>query len=129
MIKIVKLVVDKFGVLIAIRKDVQCELLPYVINNVEHVFVKFHLYDTTFVLCSLYIPPSSPIIVYDSFVTAAQSVIDSHPGCLFVICGDFNLLVISWSNDDFGLSYSTLLRLVLEFSVFHNCFHFTTFFS
>lgn len=111
--------------LIAIRKDVQCVLLPYVINNVEHVFVKFHVYNTTFVLCSLYIPPYSPVIVYDSFVTAAQSVIDSHTGCLFIICGDFNL----YHGLTMTLVLYTLLRLVLEFSVFQNCFLFTTFFS
>lgn len=65
------------------------------------------MYNNTFVICSLYIPPSSPVILYDYFVTATQSVIDSHPGCLFIICGDFNIPDITWSNDEFGLICST----------------------
>jgi len=74
----------------------------------------------------LYIPPFSPVIVYDSFVTAAQSVIDFHPGCLFIICGDFNLPDISWSNDDFGLTYSTpsgpRVQCIPELFSFYNFF-------
>ncbi|KAF0742962.1 DDE Tnp4 domain-containing protein [Aphis craccivora] len=84
------------------------------------------MYMLTFVLCSLYIPPSTPVIVYDSFISAAQSVIDFHTGCLFIICGDFNFPDISWSNDDFGLIYSTpsgpRIQCVPELFSFYNFF-------
>lgn len=52
------------GALIAIRNDVVCELLPTTINNVEHLYVTFHIQYVTFVLlvsCFVYIPPSSPV--------------------------------------------------------------------
>jgi len=59
-------------------------------------------------------------------VTAAQSVFDSHTGCVFIICGDFNLPDILWSNDNFGLIYSTpsdpTVQCVRELFSFYNFF-------
>jgi len=93
------------GALIAIRKDIVCELLPTTINTVEHLFVQFHVQNVTFVVCSVYIPPNSPVPVYESFMSAVQTIISLNIGCVFIICGDFNLPDTFWSNDNYGLNY------------------------
>ncbi|XP_029348314.1 uncharacterized protein LOC115034918 [Acyrthosiphon pisum] len=95
------------GVLVAIRNDVVHNLLPSLINNVEYVFVKFYVNNAAYIVCSVYIPPSSPIPVYESFMSAAQYIINANPGFVFIFSGDFNLPDLSWSNDDFGLIYSS----------------------
>jgi hypothetical protein len=38
-------------------------------------------------------------------MSAVQATISLNPGCVFIICGDFNLPYTSWSNDDYGLIY------------------------
>jgi len=93
------------GALIAFRNDVVCELLPTTVYNVEHLFVRFHVHNVTFVVCSVYIPLNSPVLVYESFMSAVQATISLNTGCVFIICGDFNLPDTSWSNDDYGLIY------------------------
>jgi hypothetical protein len=93
------------GVLIAIRTDIVCTALPSIVNNIEHLFVKFCISNTTFVICSVYFPPNSPISIYESFLSAVQSILLLHPNCTFIFCGDFNLSDITWSNDEYGLTY------------------------
>jgi hypothetical protein len=83
------------GVLIAIRTDIVCTALPSIVNNIEHLFVKFCISNTTFVICSVYFPPNSPISIYESFLSAVQSILLLHPNCTFIFCGDFNLSDIS----------------------------------
>ncbi|KAF0748187.1 RNA-directed DNA polymerase from mobile element jockey [Aphis craccivora] len=94
-------------VLVAIRNDVVYNLLPALINNVEYLFVKFYVNNTAYIVCSVYVPPSSPIPVFESFMPAAQYIIDANLGSLFIFSGDLNLPDLSWSNDDFGLIYSS----------------------
>lgn len=43
----------------------------------------------------------------ESFIESVQSVISSNNDSIFIICGDFNLPAISWSNDELGLSYTS----------------------
>lgn len=69
--------------------------------------LKLYVNNTAYIVCSVYIPPGSPIPVYESFMSAAQYAIDSNPGSVFIFSGDFNLPDLSWSNDDFGLIYSS----------------------
>uniref|UniRef100_A0A2S2Q917 RNA-directed DNA polymerase from mobile element jockey n=1 Tax=Sipha flava TaxID=143950 RepID=A0A2S2Q917_9HEMI len=95
------------GVLVAIRNDVVHNLLPALINNVEYLFVKFYVNNTAYIVCSVYIPPNSPIPVYESFMSAVQYIINANPGSVFIFSGDFNLPDLSWSNDNFGLIYSS----------------------
>ncbi|KAF0743464.1 Reverse transcriptase domain-containing protein [Aphis craccivora] len=60
------------GALIAIRNNV-CELLPTTACTVEHLFVRFHVQNVTFVVCSVYILPNSSVLVYESFMSAVQN--------------------------------------------------------
>ncbi|KAF0726762.1 Uncharacterized protein FWK35_00025159, partial [Aphis craccivora] len=79
------------GVLIAIRNDILCKLLPTSIFIVEHVFVKFTTNNVAFIVCSVCSPPNSPIHIYESFMSAVQTIISTHSDCVFLFCGDFNL--------------------------------------
>jgi hypothetical protein len=112
------------GALIAIRNDVVCELLPTTAYTVEHLFVRFHVQNVTFVVCSVYIPPNSPVLVYESFMSAVQVTISLNPDCVFIICGDLNLPDTSWSNDDYGLIYCSssgpIVQCVSEIFAFNN---------
>jgi len=83
-------------VLIVIRNEILCKLLPTSIFNVEHVFVKFTTNNVAFIVCSVYIPPNSPIHIYESFMSAIQIIISTHSDCVFLFCGDFNLPYVSW---------------------------------
>lgn len=98
--------VEEVGVLVAIQNDVVHNLLPALVNNVEYLFVKLYVNNTAYIVCSVYIPPGSLFLVNESFMSAAQYIIDAYPGSVFIISGDFNLPDLSWSNDDFGLIYS-----------------------
>jgi len=82
-------------------------LIPALVNNVEYLFVKLYVNNAAYIVCSVFIPPDSPIPVYESFMSASQHVIESNPGSKFIFSGDFTLPDLSWSNDDFGLIYSS----------------------
>jgi len=59
-------------------------------------------------------------------MTSVESVIQQHPNHTFVICGDFNLPEITWSNDSNGLIYTSSSNLqapcVPEIIPFNNFF-------
>jgi hypothetical protein len=63
------------GAFIAIRNDIVCELLPTTAYTVEHLFVKFHVQNVTFVVCSVYIPPNSPVLVYEPYVSQLSKLL------------------------------------------------------
>lgn len=98
------------GALIAIRNDIPSSLHSTALNNVEHLFVKITVNKTLFIIGSVYIPPRSPAAVYESFIELVQSILSSNNDCNLILCGDFNLPNITWSNDEFGLSYSSPLN-------------------
>ncbi|KAL5242465.1 hypothetical protein ACI65C_009875 [Semiaphis heraclei] len=95
------------GTLIAVRKDVRCLRISPTSTNVEHLFVKFSTQNISFILSSVYIPPSSPFTIYESHVSSVQTIALANTNCTFIFCGDFNLPDISWSNDNYGLLYSS----------------------
>lgn len=111
------------GALIAIRNDIPSSPLTTAHNNVEHLFVKITVNKKPFIIGSVYIPPKSPTVVYESFIELVQSIVSSNNDSTLILCGDFNLPNISWSNDEFGLSYSSPLNHCLpESFAFLNLF-------
>lgn len=111
------------GALLAIHNDIPSSILSTTVNNVEHLFVKISINKKLFIIGSVYIPPSSSTIVYESFMESVQSVLLSNNDCTLILCGDFNLFNISWSKDEFVLSYSSSLNHCLpESFAFFNLF-------
>ncbi|KAL5240251.1 hypothetical protein ACI65C_007661 [Semiaphis heraclei] len=60
-----------------------------------------------YVVSSAYIPPNSSTHLYESYLSAFQSVINDNSNSLLLLCGDFNLPDINWSNNNLGLTFSS----------------------
>lgn len=101
--------------LIAVRKDIRISPTS---TNVEHLFVKFSTQNISFILSSVYIPPSNRFTLHESHVSSIQTIALDNTNSTFIFCGDFNLPDISWSNDNYGLLYSSH-----QVTVFPNHFH------
>ena len=87
--------------LIAIRRDI-----PSISNqSIEQIFVQFTLKHTNFILGGVYLPPHSPIDSYTIHLPTVDELILNYSSHFFIICGDFNLPHITWSNDTNGLCY------------------------
>lgn len=54
------------------------------VKNVEHVFVQLNLGPSILVLGCVYIPPLSPIILYEQFFKAVNELFVSNPKAKFV---------------------------------------------
>jgi len=75
------------GVLIAIRKDDA--------DNLNIYFLKFYVENIYFMMCSIYIPLSMHIPLYEYFVSVVQYTINNNSDSLFIFSGDFNFPDIS----------------------------------
>lgn len=67
-----------------------------------------------------------PVSVYESFTAEIESIVSNNNGCVFIVCGDFNLPDVLWSNDKTGLIYSSLsgarISCIPEYFTFFNFF-------
>lgn len=93
------------GVLIAVHKDIPSHVIPSS-SRVEHLFVAFTYKKSNFVISGAYLPPRCPVELYDLHMSFVSSLIQSSTNSHFILCGDYNLPEISWSNDNLGLIYS-----------------------
>ncbi|KAL5236875.1 hypothetical protein ACI65C_004285 [Semiaphis heraclei] len=95
------------GVLIGIHKDYPASIIYVPDLNVEHVFVRFTVGQSSFALGGVYFPPKSFPILYESHINSIDYISKNYPAHAFILCGDYNFLGISWDNDDHGLIYSS----------------------
>jgi hypothetical protein len=114
------------GVLIGIRKYISSELVVVREINVEHLFVMLTVGSSKFIINAAYFPPLCPSHLFENFISVLETVYQHHPEHIFLLCGDYNLPEISWSNDSHGLTYtsSSALRVlcvpeVLAFNGFY----------
>ncbi|KAL5238619.1 hypothetical protein ACI65C_006029 [Semiaphis heraclei] len=56
---------------------------------------------------SILLPPLSPPFLYENFMSLLETTYQQHPEHTFLLCGDYNLPDISWSNDSHGLTYNS----------------------
>jgi len=99
------------GVIAAIRKDFQSFLIPSPNLSLEQLFVSFTFDCKTYIIGAVYLPPSSSPINYENYSKSIDLIIDNFPRSTYIICGDFNLPEITWSNDVHGLSYSSTTNI------------------
>uniref|UniRef100_A0A2S2R2Y8 RNA-directed DNA polymerase from mobile element jockey n=1 Tax=Sipha flava TaxID=143950 RepID=A0A2S2R2Y8_9HEMI len=97
------------GVLISIRKDIKSQLIPFIDVNVEHLFVIYEFNDSKFIIGGVYLPPNCSVSLFESYMSTIERIAINYSNYTFIICGDFNLPGISWSNDVNGLVYSSTL--------------------
>jgi len=95
------------GVLIGIHKDYLASLISVPDFNVEHVFVRFQVGHSSFVLGGVYFPPNSSPILYESHINSIDYINKNYPAHAFILCGEYNFPEISWDTDDHGLIYSS----------------------
>jgi len=99
------------GVIIAIRKDFQSFLIPSPNLSLEQLFVSLTFDFKTYIIGAVYLPPSSSPIIYENYSKSIDLIIDNFPRSTYIICGNFNLPEITWSNDVHGLSYSSTTNI------------------
>lgn len=95
------------GVLAAVNSQLAVKILQSPITDVEHLFLDVTLKNKNRIIIGLvYIPPSSPVEIYDKFCSSIYMVLESHrtESCEIIICGDFNLPKVCWVNDELGSS-------------------------
>ncbi|KAE9528708.1 hypothetical protein AGLY_012283 [Aphis glycines] len=56
---------------------------------------------------SVYIPPQSPLNVYQSHIDSVEHVLNLYPNYKYLFSGDCNLPGVLWNNDDSGLIFSS----------------------
>jgi hypothetical protein len=94
------------GVLISIRKDIPSYSIVVTQLNVEHIFVRFNVNYFSFIVGSVYISPSSSLIIYESNISSVEYLINKYPNDTLIICGDYNIPKVTWDNDNNGIIYS-----------------------
>lgn len=100
------------GVLIAVKNHLSAIQLSPSIDSIEHVFVVINLGGSNKILITnVYIPPSSPIEVYENHCASVSSVLQDFmcDGCEVIVCGDFNFPNVTWCNDEYGATPNGLI--------------------
>lgn len=85
------------GVLIAVNCQLKSKILNVNINYVEQVLVQLHLGSNLFILSCAYIPPNSPLTLYENYFSALNELYLSYPNSNLILLGDFNLPSLDWS--------------------------------
>lgn len=74
------------------------------------MFVRFTVGSKTFVVTCIggvYLPPLSSTVFYEAHISSVEHLLCQYRNDTFIICGDYNMLDISWDNDDNGLIYTS----------------------
>lgn len=111
-------------VLAAIRNDVPAQVLLFPVPGVKHTFIKFSYNNLKCIICGVYFPPNSPPLLYETFTSHLENIVTYNKDYIFIVCEDFDLPGIVWSNDHRGLVYSSMSGVrvlsVLHFLIFFN---------
>lgn len=89
------------------RADITSQVVTDISAEIEHLYIRCNINGKKFIIGGVYLPPNSPSIKYEMFTDTVEDLISKYLDHKFIICGDFNLPGISWSNDNDGLIYST----------------------
>lgn len=79
------------GTLIAIKNEFHPKFITSPCVNVEQLFVSISLGKTSIFIASIYLPPGSESVKYESHTTSIDHVWQSSKFDTGLICGDFNL--------------------------------------
>lgn len=89
------------GVIIAVRKHLNCTELNVAPDHLEQLWVKVKISSHFVYLCSIYIPPNSSLETYSDNISVIEGVVESTEPCDRVfIAGDFNLPDLKWQHDE-----------------------------
>jgi Reverse transcriptase (RNA-dependent DNA polymerase)/Endonuclease-reverse transcriptase len=89
------------GVLIAIDRDYKSERLLIGGESIEQIWVKLTVSKKNYLLCCVYLPPDCSIDSYHTHIKSVETCFNSsNVNDNILICGDFNLPNVSWSQVD-----------------------------
>ncbi|XP_060871373.1 uncharacterized protein LOC132945618 [Metopolophium dirhodum] len=95
------------GILVDICVDLLSYLIPVTCLGIEVLFAIFTLNRKKYIINSAYLPPNSPPQSYETFMSTVKNLLSIYSDHFFIFCGDFNVPHVSWSNDCYGLVYSS----------------------
>ena len=94
------------GVLIAIRNDF-CAHTVLCSISVESIFVHLKYNDLDLIVGGVYIPPASPLSIFEDYCSDLELIFERFPDSSYVIAGDFNLPHLVWNGNDILFDSST----------------------
>lgn len=97
------------GVLIAINKNLNSKLIDTSTMNVEQIFIELIFNGLMNIICVVYIPPNSDLLVYLNHLFVVESLYYSNLHYQFIICGDYNVPSLSWASDKIGYKCTNFL--------------------
>ena len=86
------------GVLIAVHHDLRARELQ-VTRQCNAVFIEFKYCDKLLVIAAAYMPPTSSTDIFAEFSKCLEDISSRNDGYEFIVCGDFNLPYIKWTNE------------------------------
>lgn len=84
--------------MIATKIDVNCQRIENLDESLEHVSILLTFHRSQYVIYTIYIPPNSPINVYEKTSRSLLYIRDCYPDAELIITGDFNLRKTDWLN-------------------------------
>lgn len=95
-------VLNRGGVLIAVRNYVWAQYLNITNCDFEQIFIKMSYNSITYILCTAYFPPKSSVVSLKYFTINMENLVMTYSDYSFIISDD-----IDWYNDGNGVTYST----------------------
>lgn len=91
------------GVLLAVKGCFLSSLICHSSVGFEQLFVRLSVRNRNskinFILCVVYIPPSSPSTFFSAHLEEVERVSGLYPDYNFILVGDYNLPELSWSDE------------------------------
>ncbi|XP_063907420.1 uncharacterized protein LOC135125696 [Zophobas morio] len=83
------------GVLIAVKSYIHSSLI-LTGNSVESIYVHIYHNELNLIVCGVYIPPASPLNVFEDYCCDLESIFEKFTESSYIIVGDFNLPQLRW---------------------------------
>ena len=90
-------------ILIAVHNSLTSRQLDFALQS-DSIFLEVKVMDKFFVIAATYMPPDFSTNVYNDFASYLEEISLSYRDYEFVVCGDFNLADIKWSNNPLSFS-------------------------
>ncbi len=89
------------GVVVAVKKSFNSVACPDMSNSCEEMWIKVSFVNLKLFFCGVYLPHSAPDEFCNRHINSVEKISDvADVNDLILICGDFNLSNITWTNRD-----------------------------
>ena len=91
------------GVIVFVRKNLCSRVIKTNYNLVEHLFILIKQGSSQIIVGGVYIPPSSGAETYLHHCEAVEQICHDYSSACLLLCGDYNLPLAKWYNDEHGI--------------------------